>query len=435
MEIIQIDITNQCVHRCSNCTRFCGHHKKPFFMSFETFKQAVDSLDGYNGIVGVIGGEPTIHPEFEKFAKYIASKRLKQPVTIAREPIAQILPYIEEHAFLPLDAGCKSGLWSSLNRAYYKHFEVINESFDYQALNDHNNTCMHQALLMSRKECGLSDEEWIPQRDNCWIQNKWSATITPKGAFFCEVAGALDMLFNGPGGWPIEKDWWKREPKDFQDQLHWCELCSCGFDVPKRLSTDGRDDVTPMIYEKLKELGSPKALKGLVVVHTKEDYQFNKEHYKAFTDSTSYMDDNHSVRIQNSPNIMPREFKIYPKKSFSKKIKKDEIKDWVIIADNRHNGKLVKEYLSKMIINPGCLYRYKDVYAFNILATSIRNVKNIDNPIYTYYPEDKIINIKPQRKFSYGFKPLFFIFNQYENEKEIIKCHILGFKISFKIQA
>ena len=88
-----------------------------------------------------------------------------------------------------------------------------------------------------------------------------------------------------------------------------------------------------------------------------------------------------------------------------------------------------------MIINPCCLYRYKDVYAFNILATSIRNVKNIDNPIYTYYPEDKIINIKPQRKFSYGFKPLFFIFNQYENEKEIIKCHILGFKISFKIQA
>lgn len=44
MEIIQIDITNACQHMCSNCTRFCGHHKKTFFMSFEQFKEAVDSL-------------------------------------------------------------------------------------------------------------------------------------------------------------------------------------------------------------------------------------------------------------------------------------------------------------------------------------------------------------------------------------------------------
>ena len=46
MRIIQIDITNACFHRCSNCTRFCGHHKKPFFMDFETFKRAVDSFEG-----------------------------------------------------------------------------------------------------------------------------------------------------------------------------------------------------------------------------------------------------------------------------------------------------------------------------------------------------------------------------------------------------
>jgi len=364
MEIIQIDITNECVHRCSNCTRFCGHHKKPFYMDFETFKKAVDSLEGYTGIVGIIGGEPTIHPEFEKFAKYIAQKRLNKPVALAREPIKEILPYIQEHAFLPLDAGCKVGLWSSLHKGYYKHFETINDSFDYQALNDHDNTCMHQALLMSRKDCGLSDEEWIPQRDACWIQNTWSASITPKGAFFCEVAAALDMLFDGPGGWPIEKGWWKREPKDFADQLHWCELCSCGFDVPKRLSNDGRDDVTPTIYEKLKEIGSPKVQKGKVVIHTREEYQANKQSYKAFGYSTAYMDDNNSVRIHNNPNILPRKFDICAPSDFDELIKSSP-KDWIVVSKNKKQANKIKNYLSNIIINPGCLYKVKNNLIFN----------------------------------------------------------------------
>ena len=39
MEFIQIDITNACNMRCSNCTRFCGNHKKAFFMDFSTFKR------------------------------------------------------------------------------------------------------------------------------------------------------------------------------------------------------------------------------------------------------------------------------------------------------------------------------------------------------------------------------------------------------------
>lgn len=53
--ILEIDITNACVHNCSNCSRFCGHHKKTYFMDFETFRRAVDSLTGYEGLVSLIG--------------------------------------------------------------------------------------------------------------------------------------------------------------------------------------------------------------------------------------------------------------------------------------------------------------------------------------------------------------------------------------------
>ena len=40
-------------------------------MDFETFKRAVNSLKGYDGVIGVMGGEPTLHPQFERFAGYL----------------------------------------------------------------------------------------------------------------------------------------------------------------------------------------------------------------------------------------------------------------------------------------------------------------------------------------------------------------------------
>ena len=71
MKIIQIEVTNSCIHNCSNCTRFCGLHEKNFMMSQEQFEQAVDSLAEYRGIVGVMGGEPTLNPRFPEMIRYL----------------------------------------------------------------------------------------------------------------------------------------------------------------------------------------------------------------------------------------------------------------------------------------------------------------------------------------------------------------------------
>ena len=55
-----------------------------------------------------------------------------------------------------------------------------------------------------------------------------------------------------------------------------------------------------------------------------------------------------------------------------------------------------------MVINPGCLYRYKEELIFNPLARSIRDIiktpKNFDfQNLTSYYPSDKIIDIEIQR--------------------------------------
>jgi hypothetical protein len=210
MKVIQIEITNACPKRCSNCTRFCGHHKEPFFMDFETFQQAVDSMRGFKGIVGIMGGEPTIHPQFEKFVRYYREHiGYDDFSTACYEPTADFVKHILANAY-NVDYSNQRGLWTSVNPRYYDHFELIQDTFGYQLVNDHTHPSMHETMMCTRKELGVADDEWVKLRDNCWVQNLWSASITPKGAFYCEIAAAMDATLGGPGGWKIEPGWWKR---------------------------------------------------------------------------------------------------------------------------------------------------------------------------------------------------------------------------------
>ena len=286
MKIIEIDITNACIHNCSNCTRMCGHHTKPYFMSWETFKRAVDSMEGYEGGVSMMGGEPTLHPQFERFAEYLNEKYKDTPkqdnyfITPTRNFIRdrkleernRTYSYEEKTGTNVIGQRVKGAvLFSSLASNYYKYYETIQDVFHYQGINDHIVPCYHQPIGVTRKDMGISDEEWSMLRDACWVQNAWSASITPKGCFFCEVAGVLDMLFDGPGGWPIEEGWWKRKPEDFKDQLSWCELCGAALDTRSRNANDEIDDMSISFYKKLEEIGSPKLKRGQVNVYTKEE--------------------------------------------------------------------------------------------------------------------------------------------------------------------
>lgn len=252
METIQIEITNACHNKCSNCTRLVGHHPNPYFMDFETFKFAVDSMENYPvarpgqaKLIGVMGGEPLLHPEFDKFCEYLQSKQPK------------------EHC----------GLWTCFPKGKEKHREVICKTFGHIFLNDQSRPdILHGPVLVASKE--LDIEQWFKDYliNMCWVQNSWSASINPHGAFFCEVAAALSMLFDRDGeslGWKVEPGWWKRVPKDFIDQMaRYCQMCGCAMPLKKRESVDGKDDISPEMAKMLKEI-SPKLKRGEYIEHDK----------------------------------------------------------------------------------------------------------------------------------------------------------------------
>jgi hypothetical protein len=248
MDNVQIEVTNACKIGCSNCTHLVGH-AKPWFMALDAFKEAVDSLTGYPKIVGMIGGETLNHPDFEAMCNYLHSKFPKE----------------------------QCGLWTALPEGFERYRETIVETFGHIFLNDHTRgDVLHAPVLVASEELPL--EQW--QKDylinHCWVQNSWSASVNPNGAFFCEVAGALAMLFDIKG-WPVEPDWFTRMPKDFVEQMDtFCKLCGCAMPLLKRCSTDKIDDISPGMVEKLKVI-SPKLKAGKYAVHDLTLCQDNRQ--------------------------------------------------------------------------------------------------------------------------------------------------------------
>ena len=206
MTTIHIDITNACHLRCANCTRHIGHHKKPYFMDIELVEQAIDSLEGFPGRVGLMGGEPMLHPQITEIMKLFEKKTERR----------------------------HRQLWTA-GFKYDEYKELIYKIFDEDlvTMNDHTAPGKHQPLLVSVDEV-VDNKELVEELiDNCWVQEQWSASVTPKGGFFCEVAASLDYLLDGPGGVKIEKGWWKQSLKAFQDQIKRnCYKCSACIPLP-----------------------------------------------------------------------------------------------------------------------------------------------------------------------------------------------------------
>ena len=165
-------------------------------------------------------------------------------------------------------------LWTN-GYKWKEYLPLIQETFDEDMIlyNDHRDkeVGVHQPLLLAAEEL-LDDRELMWRLiGNCWVQWRWAASITPKGGFFCEVAAAQDHLFNGPGGYPLEKGWWNKNPNEFVDQVkRYCTRCSAAVPMRGVSSHANYDLVTPGNAKLLEAASSPRYMRGrFKVVNTK----------------------------------------------------------------------------------------------------------------------------------------------------------------------
>ena len=245
--VAQIDIAGACHLSCSNCTRMIGHVRPGYFMTLDQVRTAIESLLDSPLRIGCMGGEPTLHPQFREI------------LAIWRE----MIPDRRRREF-----------WTSgLNWEEYK--DDIRATFDDDliAYNDHTQLDgKHQPLLVAVDEV-VEDAAYRKELiDACPFQARWSPSIRPSGAFFCEIAGSLADLM-GEKGWEVKPGWWNKKPEEFQDQVEkFCGKCSgC---LPMEAQSDGRggrdgptvDLVSPGNLQMLLKAKSPKAMRGQVQV-------------------------------------------------------------------------------------------------------------------------------------------------------------------------
>jgi len=271
--VAQIDVTHGCHLSCGNCTRYVGNHRHIARMTLDQVREAIRSLDGFPGRIGLMGGEPTMHPQFLEilaiFREEIPDRRRREFWTAGH-------------------------LWDLYEADILATFDR-----DLIAYNDHTqDTGRHQPLAIAIDEI-IDDEELKAELiDNCWVQQQWSPAINAHGAYFCEVAGAQDAMLNkGANAWKVEADWWNKTPEQFRDQRDkFCGNCSAALPLPKfsdgRGGRDGptKDVVSPGMLEKMLAAGSPKMRRGQYTIWDRKLTRDDIEKMKAGWEPSHFRD-------------------------------------------------------------------------------------------------------------------------------------------------
>lgn len=277
-----IDITNACHLHCSNCTRLLDHARQRYFMSVECAERAILALKDFvtdsephprkprPKCIGLMGGEPLLHPEFpaivDLMVRHIPDVRnrglwtSRDWKTGSHPKWGPYQPQVERLVGPHGGTGREGGAGGWLN--WNMHLPEMQVK--------------HQPVLVASKDVVPDERERWNLIERCWLQRDWSSAVTPKGFFFCEVAAHFDMVFEGPGGLPLEPGVWRgdlsfvtdehgirRPTGPYAEQINrWCERCGVNVPLAGRADAESTDDISASNFIPLQQLNSPRVRKG-----------------------------------------------------------------------------------------------------------------------------------------------------------------------------
>lgn len=216
--VIQIHLTRSCDKSCFGCTQGSNLAGKTSFMSLDHFEEALTSLQGYWGVVGLFGGNPALHPEFEAICLLLRK-------------------------YIPFE---QRGIWSNnplgkgkmMRETFNPRYSNLNVHLDQKAYDEFRRDWpesivvgLHQDSRHSPPWVAMKDVDKLPVFDanhnligtmenteenrynlitDCDINQRWSAMIGVfRGklrAWFCEVAGAQSIMHQDDTNHQVERD-------------------------------------------------------------------------------------------------------------------------------------------------------------------------------------------------------------------------------------
>ena len=233
-----IEVTNFCWKDCVYCSRWTRHLRPDqyFYMTLDEIDFALETLMPrkksavhWPNRIGIIGGEPTLHTDFEKICELLLKRAPKE----------------------------RYGLWTYGGKLYREYKSLIDKTFGLVAYNEHNEsqkqTCKHQPATVAIGEAVPDKVLRDKLIDNCWVQLNWCPSIAQDKAYFCEVTYGIDYLFELGCGWKLDYNWFMREPNEFKDQVDaCCHLCGMAVPMERQFLSDKKELITPVLLEKMK---------------------------------------------------------------------------------------------------------------------------------------------------------------------------------------
>lgn len=242
-DIIQIVVTTACTLNCSNCTQLLPFRKDYLHMGLECFREAVESVREWPGVVALFGGNPCSHPQFPALCQI-----LKEVIPETRRRGLWSNDLLR-HGQVAYDTFWPDGRFNLNAHGVPSAAMRIKGSLMGKLIMDSDvNQSQHAPILIDYRDLGMPREAWEEKRESCDINQKWSGAIVERAgrpyAYFCEVAASLDGIKGQNHGVLATPGWWVRGmnnggfadgSREFLHQVRQC--CDKGCGVPLRLKS------------------------------------------------------------------------------------------------------------------------------------------------------------------------------------------------------
>jgi hypothetical protein len=210
---VNILITNICNLSCGGCSQQCGYipKQKLWNINLDQLRWNIDLLtDARKGnlrMVGLFGGEPTLHPEYES--------------------VLEITKNYPKTRFVVFTNG------RDLKKTNLRGYKNVSWKIDFKDKNSERGGCGQlflptQVAAMDVLKNTNKRFYWEKAQNHCKMWNSCWCIIYNNMAYFCEIAASFDLMHDGYNGWPLQwgVDPFARSPKEINTQAdNFCYRC------------------------------------------------------------------------------------------------------------------------------------------------------------------------------------------------------------------
>lgn len=204
---IEIDITYDCNLKCVSCNRSCAQlptKEKMEVYDIQTFIQESIALNKKWKLINILGGEPTLHPDFQDIIKYISEDYIAK---FSPDTILQIV---------------SNGLTAKSRDLLELVKQYKNVVIDYNSFK----TDIKIEYFTPFNDAPIDDENYknVDYSKACWVTSYCGIGLNKYGYYGCSVCGGIDRVINkNRGGIKHMKDITMEKIK--QQFIKFCGLC------------------------------------------------------------------------------------------------------------------------------------------------------------------------------------------------------------------